>query len=221
MKFALNAEIAEISTNGDKVTGVVDGEGHQQAFDLVASNADVVHTYGKLLGHEPRAQRMRKCLAKMNYSMSLFLIYFGTRRKYPNLLHHNIIFGPRYRELLQDIFSRGRLAEDFSLYLHAPSQSDPIWRRPAAKLSMCFPQCRIWASSISTGALKGRAMLSAYSLISNGATCRTCAARSLLKEFYAEGFPGRAEFSSGLGFFARAAVAAERLFSSAQSRREY
>jgi hypothetical protein len=67
---------------------------------------------------------MRKRLGQMNYSMSLFLIYFGTRRKYPNLLHHNIIFGPRYRELLKDIFSRGRLADDFSLYLHAPSRSD-------------------------------------------------------------------------------------------------
>jgi len=47
------------------------------------------------------------------------------RRRYPHLLHHNIIFGPRYRELLRDIFSRGRLADDFSLYLHAPSRSDP------------------------------------------------------------------------------------------------
>jgi phytoene desaturase len=56
--------------------------------------------------------------------MSLFLIYFGTRKKYPNLLHHNIIFAPRYRELLQDIFETGRLAEDFSLYLHAPTRSD-------------------------------------------------------------------------------------------------
>jgi len=104
---------------------VIDGQGRKETFDLVASNADVFHTYDKLLGREPRAQRIRKRLAKMNYSMSLFLIYFGTRRKYPNLLHHNIIFGPRYRKLLRDIFRRGRLDDDFSLYLHAPSQSDP------------------------------------------------------------------------------------------------
>jgi phytoene desaturase len=57
--------------------------------------------------------------------MSLFLIYFGTRRRYSSLQHHNIIFGPRYRELLKDIFDRGRLADDFSLYLHAPTRSDP------------------------------------------------------------------------------------------------
>jgi phytoene desaturase len=68
---------------------------------------------------------MRKKVSAMNYSMSLFLIYFGTNRKYSNLQHHNIIFGPRYRDLLNDIFERGRLADDFSLYLHAPTLSDP------------------------------------------------------------------------------------------------
>ena len=124
-EIRFNSEIAEIQTDGVKATGVVDGQGRKENFDLVASNADVFHTYDKLLGREPRARRMRQRLANMSYSMSLFLIYFGTRRTYPNLLHHNIIFGPRYRELLQDIFSRGRLADDFSLYLHAPSQSDP------------------------------------------------------------------------------------------------
>ena len=62
--------------------------------------------------------------------MSLFLIYFGTKRKYPNLQHHNVIFGPRYRELLGDIFERGRLADDFSLYLHAPTHSDPSLAPP-------------------------------------------------------------------------------------------
>jgi phytoene desaturase len=62
--------------------------------------------------------------------MSLFLIYFGTRRQYSNLLHHNIIFGPRYKELLRDIFSRGRLTDDFSLYLHAPTRSDPTLAPP-------------------------------------------------------------------------------------------
>jgi phytoene desaturase len=124
-EIRLNSEIAEILTNDGKVSGVVDVRGRTEMFDLVASNADVFHTYDKLLRRDPRFARMRKRLARMNYSMSLFLIYFGTRRKYPNLLHHNIIFGPRYRDLLHDIFSRGRLADDFSLYLHAPSQSDP------------------------------------------------------------------------------------------------
>lgn len=132
-ELRLNAEIAEIRTAGGRVTGVVDPAGNEERFDLVASNADVVHTYSKLLGSEPRARSMSSRLARMNYSMSLFLIYFGTRRKYSNLLHHNIIFGPRYRELLSDIFTRGRLADDFSLYLHAPSCSDPDLAPPGCE----------------------------------------------------------------------------------------
>jgi phytoene desaturase len=76
---------------------------------------------------------MRRRLSRSAYSMSLFLIYFGTRCHYPNLLHHNIIFGPRYRELLSDIFARGRLAEDFSLYLHAPTRSDPSLAPPGCE----------------------------------------------------------------------------------------
>ena len=96
----------------------------------MVSNADVMHTYDRLLGDESRVTRTRNRLQRMAYSMSLFLIYFGTRRQYPNLLHHNIIFGPRYRELLKDIFSRGRLADDFSLYLHAPTRSDPSLAPP-------------------------------------------------------------------------------------------
>src|SRR5215218_756650 len=75
-------------------------------------------------------RRRRDGWAKKKYSMSLFLIYFGTRRKYPNLQHHNVIFGPRYRELLYDIFERGKLADDFSLYLHAPTRSDPSLAPP-------------------------------------------------------------------------------------------
>jgi phytoene desaturase len=132
-EIRFNAEVGEIHTDRGKVTGLSDRRGHKEKFDLVASNADVVHTYDELLRREPRARSMRRRLANMSYSMSLFLIYFGTRRKYPGLLHHNIIFGPRYRELLADIFSRGRLADDFSLYLHAPSQSDPALAPPGCE----------------------------------------------------------------------------------------
>jgi len=132
-KIRFNAEIAEIVTDGADVTEIVDAQGRRENFSIVASNADVFHTYDRLLKREPLARPMSRRLAKMNYSMSLFLIYFGTRRKYPNLLHHNILFGPRYRELLRDIFRRGHLADDFSLYLHAPSQSDPDLAPPGCE----------------------------------------------------------------------------------------
>jgi phytoene desaturase len=124
-EIRLNSEIDAIVTRNGAVSGVRAQGGREEPFDLVVSNADVFHTYDSLLRDESRAAPMRRKLARKKYSMSLFLIYFGTRRRFPNLRHHNVIFGPRYRELLGDIFENGRLADDFSLYLHAPTLSDP------------------------------------------------------------------------------------------------
>lgn len=132
-EIRLGTEVSEITTDKHRVTGLMFKNGEAAEFDLVASNADVVHTYASLLRREPRAHRMRKRLHGMSYSMSLFLIYFGTRRQYPTLAHHNIIFGARYRELLKDIFARGLLADDFSLYLHAPTRSDPALAPPGCE----------------------------------------------------------------------------------------
>ena len=121
----LNTEVASIVTGGGRVRGVrVSGSG-EELFDAVASNADVVHTYQRLLRDAPAARRPAARLERSRFSMSLFLIYFGTRRRHPHLAHHNVLFGPRYRELLDDIFDHGTLADDFSLYLHAPTITDP------------------------------------------------------------------------------------------------
>ena len=57
--------------------------------------------------------------------MGLFVWYFGVDRRYETVAHHTILMGPRYRELLRDIFERKRLAPDFSLYLHRPTATDP------------------------------------------------------------------------------------------------
>jgi phytoene desaturase len=95
------------------------------SFDVVVSNADVHHTYAHLLGQDARGRRMGKRLERMEWSMSLFLIYFGTRRRYPDLAHHTVAFGPRYEDLLRDIFHGEGLPDDFSLYLHAPTITDP------------------------------------------------------------------------------------------------
>lgn len=126
----LNTEVVAISTDDARVSGVETADNRRQSFDLVVSNADVVHTYDALLKSASAVAPMRRKLKGMAHSMSLFLIYFGTRKKYPNLLHHNIIFGPRYRELLREIFQSGRLSDDFSLYLHAPTRSDPTLAPP-------------------------------------------------------------------------------------------
>jgi phytoene desaturase len=132
-EIRFNSEVSEILTQGNRVIGIATKTGERHKFDLVASNADVFHTYDRLLRSAPKVERIRRRLAGMSYGMSLFLIYFGTRRQYLNLQHHNIIFGPRYRELLKDIFSRGRLADDFSLYLHAPTRSDPSLAPPGCE----------------------------------------------------------------------------------------
>lgn len=100
--------------------------GEPESFDLVVSNADVHHTYHHLYKQEPAAQPMRRKLTRMDYSMSLFVLYFGTDRTYKGEIeHHTVIFGPRYEELLADIFGGDHLPEDFSLYLHSPTITDP------------------------------------------------------------------------------------------------
>jgi phytoene desaturase len=125
-KFKLNAEIGEIVTREGRVTGLkLKGSDQIENFDFVVCNSDVHHTYRDLLAKENRVAGARRRMDRSRWSMSLFLIYFGTKRQYPELAHHSVLFGPRYKELLEDIFDKGILAEDFSLYLHAPTRTDP------------------------------------------------------------------------------------------------
>ena len=101
----------------------------REAFDAVVSNADLSHTYGTLYAAEPEARHTAKKLDRAEWSMSLYVLYFGTDRPY-DLAHHNVLFGPRYREHLRDIFRGHALPDDFSLYLHAPSVTDPSLAPP-------------------------------------------------------------------------------------------
>jgi phytoene desaturase len=129
----LNAEIANVRTDNDKVKSVVTKNGHVWDCEAVVSNADVVHSYRDLLSGNAAAEKKAEKLAKMNHSMSLFLIYFGTKKRYPHLAHHNVIFGPRYKGLLKEIFGGNKLPKDFSLYLHAPTVSDPDLAPPGCE----------------------------------------------------------------------------------------
>ncbi|HEY2733880.1 MAG TPA: phytoene desaturase, partial [Polyangiales bacterium] len=98
----------------------------EELFDLVVSNADLHHTYKQLFAEEPAAQKTTRKLESLDWSMSLFVLYFGTNRTYRDqVAHHTVLFGPRYRALLDEIFHGAALPDDFSLYLHAPSVSDP------------------------------------------------------------------------------------------------
>ncbi|MEH0195806.1 phytoene desaturase [Caulobacter sp. CCNWLY153] len=123
-KLHLSHPVERIAVREGRVTGVVTREGFE-AFDTVASNADVMHTYRHLLREEPRGQKVGKALENKRWSPSLFVVYFGLKTQHPEIRHHTICFGNRYRELIGEIYGKNALAEDFSLYLHHPTASDP------------------------------------------------------------------------------------------------
>jgi phytoene desaturase len=99
--------------------------GEQIAADIVVSNADAAWTYRHLVDGRHRRTWTDRRLDRSRYSMSLFVWYFGTNRKYDDVAHHSILLGPRYKALLDDIFTRKSLSPDFSLYLHRPTATDP------------------------------------------------------------------------------------------------
>ncbi|MBM4361383.1 MAG: phytoene desaturase [Deltaproteobacteria bacterium] len=115
----------EVRTEGSRPVHRVTSGGATEAFDLVVSNADVHHTYSKLYAGNPDAEARAKKLEKLEWSMSLFVLYFGTDKVYDDVAHHTVVFGPRYKELLHEIFEGPSLPDDFSLYLHSPTVTDP------------------------------------------------------------------------------------------------
>ena len=126
-KFRLSTEVDEILVTNGKATGVRLANGEILEADTVVSNADVAFTYKNMINPTHRKKYTDQKIARTKYSMSLFVIYFGTNRQYRDqgLAHHNIILGPRYKALLDDIFDNKIVAEDFSLYLHMPTLTDP------------------------------------------------------------------------------------------------
>ena len=127
-KVHLNAEVEQILVEGRRATGVRLADGSEHRADAVLSNAEAANTYLKLVPAEARRRNSDARYTRWTqYSMSLFVIYFGTKRRYTDtgLAHHNIILSERYKDLLADIFRRKVLADDFSLYLHMPTLTDP------------------------------------------------------------------------------------------------
>lgn len=121
----LGDPVERIETQGERTTGVVTQSGHRVDCDAVATNGDIMHSYRDLLGHHPRGAKAAASLSRKKFSPSLFVVHFGIKGTWPGIPHHMILFGPRYKGLLDDIYTHGVLPQDFSLYLHHPTVSDP------------------------------------------------------------------------------------------------
>ncbi|MEG8053352.1 phytoene desaturase [Sphingomonas aerolata] len=121
----LDDPVTSIETLGDRATGVTTASGWSGQADAVAANSDIMHTYRDLLATSRSGQRTKTSLERKKYSPSLFVVHFGIKGTWPGIPHHMILFGPRYKGLLSDIYDHGVLAEDFSLYLHHPTVTDP------------------------------------------------------------------------------------------------
>jgi phytoene desaturase len=117
-------EVESIIVNDGAATGVALASGEGIAADIVVSNADSAWTLRRLVPAVARRRWSDRKLDNARYSMGLFVWYFGTNRRYDDVAHHTILLGPRYRELLRDIFDRKKLSADFSLYLHRPTATD-------------------------------------------------------------------------------------------------
>jgi phytoene desaturase len=124
--ICLGAEVDEILVSGRKVNGVRLADGSLHFADIVVTNADAAFTYRNLIPEAHRRKYTNARLDRYKYSMSLVVIYFGTKRRYldSKLHHHNVILNQRYTGLLHDIFDGDHLPKDFSLYLHMPTITD-------------------------------------------------------------------------------------------------
>lgn len=132
VQLRVNCPVERIMTLHGRAHGVLLEDGTRLSADLVVANADPTLVYSKMIDARSLKQNTPKKVLKKRQSMSLFVGYFGTDKVYPDTRHHTIVLGARYKGLLEDIFDRRVLADDFSLYLHRPGASDPSMA-PAGK----------------------------------------------------------------------------------------
>jgi phytoene desaturase len=124
VRVRVNTTVTKINVLHGKAVGVTLENGEVIGADIVVSNADTSWTYRHLIEPQHRHHWTNARVDRSRYSMSLFVWYFGTNRQYPEVAHHTMLLGPRYKELLRDIFKRHHLSKDFSIYLHRPTATD-------------------------------------------------------------------------------------------------
>ena len=120
IKIQLNSDVDEIIVENKRATGVRLSSGEIQTADLVIFGGDPETCYRHLLPQK----KIKRPSIKKRYSMGLYVLYFGTKKLYPDVAHHSIWMGPRFKELLSEIFDDKHMSEDFSLYVHRPTATD-------------------------------------------------------------------------------------------------
>ena len=125
VEFVYNCPVDSLQIEKGRVQKLYSGKGQSFDCDIVVSNTDPIKVYNEWIDQKWLSPHKARKLAGKSQSMSLFVSYFGTKKKFNHLVHHTILLGPRYKALLDDIFSKKKLAQDFSLYLHAPTVTDP------------------------------------------------------------------------------------------------
>lgn len=125
IEFLFDTPVARIEVTDGRASGVVTDSGKRIAATHVIANADPSMVYGTMIEPAARSKHSDRRVERVKNSMGLFVGYFGTKKLYPHQAHHTIVLGPRYKGLLDDIFHKRHLADDFSLYLHAPTRTDP------------------------------------------------------------------------------------------------
>ncbi len=135
VEVRLSTTIRRVLVEKGRAVGVETESGERVDAAVVVSDVDPAYLYRHMIETNHRRKWSDRRVDGMRYSMGLFVLYFGTRRIYPDVAHHTVVFGERYRGLLHDIFQRKQLTDDFSLYLHRPTATDP---------SLAPPGCDTW-----------------------------------------------------------------------------
>jgi|TARA_B100000795_G_scaffold123273_1_gene91832 phytoene desaturase len=125
IKIYLQHDVDEFITNKNSVKSIKFLNGKEVEADIVVSNADPIQVNSEFLKKSKISWHNQLLKKYAKHSMGLFVLFFGSKKQYNNVAHHTIWMGPRYKELLKDIFDKHHLAEDFSIYLHRPTATDP------------------------------------------------------------------------------------------------
>ncbi len=139
IKIIKSHEVIKIISTTNKITGVQLDNQTNIKTDNVICNADPPAVYDKMINENKDNSLMFKWKKnRMEYSMGLFVYYFGTKKTYSDVEHHTIKFGNKYKEHLDDIFENKKLNNDISYYLHRPSATDESMAPPGQDCFLCF-----------------------------------------------------------------------------------